>query len=120
MAADLLVTICLAVGLLAAGLGVVGILRFPDVYTRLHAETKMTTLGAIFICLAVVITEAGAYLATGDVRYAVLGLHTVLALAALVFTNAIGAHAIGRAAYRSGIRPDPAVVDRLKGVKTDD
>lgn len=120
MAADILVTICIAIGLIATGLGVVGILRFPDVYTRLHAETKMTTLGAIFICLAVIITEIGAYMATGDMQYAVLGLHTVLALAALAFTNALSAHAIGRAAYRSGIRPDPAVVDRMKEVKTDD
>jgi len=120
MVAELIVTICLAVGLLASGLGVVGILRFPDVYTRLHAETKMTTCGAIFICIAVIVTQAGLYLSTGDMQYAVLGLHTVLALAALVFTNAIGAHAIGRAAYRSGVRPDPAVVDRLKGVDMDD
>ncbi|WFN34920.1 monovalent cation/H(+) antiporter subunit G [Methanogenium sp. S4BF] len=120
MVADILVFICLGIGLFVSGLGVVGILRFPDVYTRLHAETKMTTLGAIFICLAVIITEAGAYLATGDMQYAVFVLHTVLALAALAFTNALGAHAIGRAAYRSGIRPDPSVVDRMKEVKTDD
>ena len=120
MVADLIVTVCLAIGLLAAGLGVVGILRFPDVYTRLHAETKMTTCGAIFICIAVIVTQAGLYLATGDMQYAVLALHTLIALAALIFTNAIGAHAIGRAAYRSGVRPDPAVVDRLKGVDMDD
>ena len=120
MAAEFIVTLFLGLGLLAAGLGVVGILRFPDVYTRLHAETKMTTCGAIFICIAVIVTEIGAYLASGDMQYAVLGLHTVVALAALVFTNAIGAHAIGRAAYRAGVRPDPAVVDRMKGVKIDD
>jgi len=120
MTTDILVTICVGIGLLAIGLGVVGILRFPDVYTRLHAETKMTTLGAIFICIAVIITEIGAYLASGDMQYAVFVLHTVLALAALAFTNALGAHAIGRAAYRSGIHPDPAVVDRMKEVESDD
>ena len=120
MALDILVVICIGIGLLAIGLGVVGILRFPDVYTRLHAETKMTTLGAIFICLAVILTEGGVYLATKDVQHIILMLHTLLALAALGFTNALSAHAIGRAAYRSGIRPELSVVDRLKEVKSDD
>lgn len=112
----LIITVCIAVGLLASSLGVVGILRFPDVYTRLHAETKLTTFGSIFLCLAIVVFVVSKYLAGGDGQYIVLGLHTLIALVALAFTNAIGAHAISRAAYKAGIKPE-GVVDRLSEVK---
>ena len=33
--------------------GTVGLLRFPDVYTRLHALTKADNLGLGFIALAI-------------------------------------------------------------------
>jgi multicomponent Na+:H+ antiporter subunit G len=114
--AEIIILACIAIGLLASTLGVVGILRFPDVYTRLHAETKLTTFGSIFLCLAIIAYVLSEYLAGGDTQYAVLGLHTLLALIALAFTNAIGAHAISRAAYRAGIKPE-GVVDRLSEVE---
>jgi len=40
MIADTIILIFLAIGLLFNALGVLGLLRFPDVYTRLHASTK--------------------------------------------------------------------------------
>jgi len=43
-----------------------------------------------------------------------LVLHTIIALACLIITNPTGAHAIARAAYRSGVKPKHAVVDDLK------
>jgi len=116
MDAGIIILIGIAIGLVACSLGVVGILRFPDVYTRLHAETKLTTFGSIFICLAIIAYVLSKYLEGGDAQYLVFGLHTLLALIALAFTNAIGAHAISRAAYRSGIRPE-GVVDRLSEVE---
>ena len=44
-------------------------------------------------------------------------MHTIVALAALVITNPTGAHAIARAAHRSGVKPKFAVVDRLEEMK---
>ncbi|MBT8507753.1 cation:proton antiporter [Methanomicrobiaceae archaeon CYW5] len=116
MDGGLITTVCIGIGLLASTLGVVGILRFPDVYTRLHAETKLTTFGSIFLCLAIIVHVLSKYLAGGDGQYVVLGVHTLVALAALAFTNAIGAHAISRAAHRAGIKPE-GVIDRLSEVK---
>ena len=52
MISETIVIIFVVIGLIFNTLGIVGILRFPDVYTRLHAETKMTTFGTIFLCLA--------------------------------------------------------------------
>lgn len=43
----------LGIGVIFNCLGSVGLLRFPDVYTRLHAATKATTFGSIFTSLAV-------------------------------------------------------------------
>lgn len=114
---ELLIAACLGIGLLFNGLGVLGILRFPDVYTRLHAETKTTTFGTIFTSLAVIIYAFIQLRATGESQFLTLAIHTAIAVIALAFTNATGAHAIARAAHRSGARPYPAVVDRLAEVE---
>jgi multicomponent Na+:H+ antiporter subunit G len=46
-------------------------------------------------------------------------IHSLLALVALMVTNATGAHAMARAAHRSGEKPTRAVVDDLEGGKDD-
>ena len=43
-----------------------------------------------------------------------LAIHTLVALIAILLTNPTGAHAIARAAHRSGVMPIGAVVDHLK------
>jgi multicomponent Na+:H+ antiporter subunit G len=50
-ARELLATLCLAVGGLFFLAGTVGLLRFPDVYSRLHALTKADNLGLGWIVL---------------------------------------------------------------------
>jgi len=117
MISDILVIACLAVGTFFNTLGIVGLLRFPDVYTRMHATTKMTTFGSVFTALAVIIYGGATYLGTTDQSYAILAVHTLIAAVALAFTNALGSHAIARGAHRSGIKPTPAVVDRLEEVQ---
>lgn len=113
MITDTLVLVFIAIGLIFNTLGVVGILRFPDVYTRLHAETKMTTFGTIFICLAAIIYCTTSFVSTNDGQYMDLAVNVVIILVALAFTNATGSHAIARAAYKSGQMPAQAVVDKL-------
>lgn len=116
MAVEFIIWICIAIGLIFNALGVIGILRFPDVYTRLHAETKTTTFGTIFVSLAVIVYAVWQLVRTGDGQFVTLTLHTAIAVVALAMTNATGAHAIARAAHRSGQVPSPAVVDRLEEV----
>ena len=100
------------IGLTFNFLGVVGLLRFPDVYTRLHATTKCTTFGSIFIGLAIV-TYTVANWGAASPAYV---LHTLVALVALLLTNPTGAHAIARGAYKSGVKPKQAIVDSYRGV----
>ncbi len=102
------------VGILFNILAIIGLLRFPDVYTQLHASTKCTTFGMIFISIAVIVYGLVMKQA-GIAGAAQLSIHTAVALAAILLTNPTGAHAISRAAHKAGIKPARAVVDRLGG-----
>lgn len=107
------VAVLLGIGIFFNFLGTVALYRFPDVYTRLHGTTKCTTFGSIFTSAAVVVYAVSLRLSTGEGRFSTLAVHTLIAVAALLISNPTGAHAIARAAHRSGILPKLAVVDRL-------
>lgn len=117
MITETIVLILLAIGLFFNALGIIGIIRFPDLYTRLHASTKSTTFGAIFVGLAIIVYGIATFLGTADSQYLMLIIHTLIAIFALAVTNAAGSHAIARAAHKSGQVPVPAVVDRLAEAK---
>lgn len=100
-------------------LGSIGLHRFPDVYTRLHAATKATTFGSIFLAFAVIAFSVYKYTDPGtadseEPAFLVLIAHTLVALVMLLLTNPTGAHAIARAARRSGIEPEQAVIDETE------
>lgn len=109
----ILIYVLLGIGVAFNGLGSFALLRFPDVYTRLHGATKCTTFGSIFTTAAVV--AYGFFMfAQGSAEDLTLAVHALLALIALLLTNPTGAHAIARAAHRSGVLPKRAVVDKLE------
>ena len=112
-----LVYILLGIGVFFNVLAGVGLLRFPDVYTRLHAGTKCTTFGSVFICGSVMLLGLKMWW-FGNTDGSVLLIHTVGALVAILLTNPTGAHAIARAAHRSGVKPVGAVIDSLKNKTT--
>jgi multicomponent Na+:H+ antiporter subunit G len=109
---DLVIYLFIGIGVFFNGLAGVGLLRFPDVYTRLHAGTKCTTFGSIFLMGSVILIGLNLWWG-GNTNGSVLALHSTIALAAILLTNPVGAHAIARAAHRSGILPVRAVVDEL-------
>lgn len=89
----IIATVCLTLGVFFSLVSAVGVLRMPDVFTRLHASTKAGTLGVSFLMFASVI------------HFAELGV-TVRALLVIVFlflTAPIAAHVIARAAYTSRV-----------------
>jgi multicomponent Na+:H+ antiporter subunit G len=86
---------------LAAGLGLV---RFPDALSRLHAATKPQILGLIFILAAIALEDRN--------WSTLLVLAPILLFQAL--TAPISAHMVGRAAYRTGnFRGDILIADEL-------
>lgn len=110
---DLVIYILLAIGVFFNLLAGIGLLRFPDVYTRLHAGTKCTTFGSIFLVGAVILIGLKMWY-TGATDGSVLAIHSIFVLIAILLTNPTGAHAIARAAHRSGVAPVRAIVDDLK------
>lgn len=71
----------------------VGVLRLPDVLTRMHASTKSGTLACSLILVAVAIKE---YDATTTIK-------VVAAIFFLLLTAPLAAHIIGRASERTGV-----------------
>ena len=102
----------LAAATLLAGASVVaaaalGVARFPDPFTRMHAATKAGVVGSGLILL-------GAGLALGTATSIATAL---LAVAFLLATTPIAAHLLGRAAYVAGTPIAPATVgNALEGV----
>jgi len=107
-----IVYIFLGLGIFFNLLAGLGLLRFPDVYTRLHAGTKCTTFGSIFICGSVILLGLKMWLG-GEPNGSTFVIHTAGALIAILITNPTGAHALARAAHRSGVKPVGAIVDDL-------
>ncbi|MDW7711913.1 MAG: monovalent cation/H(+) antiporter subunit G [Deferrisomatales bacterium] len=90
----------LSLGLLLGGAfffvaGTVGLLRFPDVYTRLHALTKADNLGLGFVVLGLAV---GAESAGHVVRL-------LLTWALVLVASATSAHLVARAAGARGVPP---------------
>jgi len=96
-------------------LGVVSLYRFPDVYTRLHGATMCTTFGTLFALFALLLYSFVRFIAVEDEsRFLVFFIHAIIAGAVLLITNPTGGHALARAAHRSGVLPEPAIVDALE------
>ena len=74
-------------------LGAIGIYRMPDLYNRLQAGTKATTLGAMSLILGVGLIQP----------------HWIFKLIIIIifiaFANPLSSHALARASYRYGIKP---------------
>jgi multicomponent Na+:H+ antiporter subunit G len=96
-------TITTAVGTIFLFLGSLGVFRMPDVYNRLQAGTKCTTLGAFLTIIGVGIIHPEWFWKT-----------LIIALFILT-TNPISNHALGRASRKSGVALcDRSVVDKTK------
>ncbi|MGH2537757.1 MAG: monovalent cation/H(+) antiporter subunit G [Candidatus Promineifilaceae bacterium] len=94
--------------------GVVGILRLPDLYCRLHSSSKNTTLGASLVIFGLALRQ----LQQGSPPAAL----KILALALLTLAvTPIASHALARAAYKNGspLAPITVVDQYLERVKED-
>lgn len=101
---SLMGAILLLLGALLALVAAIGLLRFPDVLSRMHAAAKPQTLGLLLIV-------AGAWLSVRDLRS--LGL-AILIVAFQFITIPVSTHMLARAAYRTGLVPvETLVVDEL-------
>ena len=89
---DIVTAIVWLVGSAFALLAAVGVLRMPDVFTRMQASTKASTLGLGCLLMALAIRFPDTAII---VRAAAIA-------AFMMLTTAVAAHVIARAAARSG------------------
>ena len=95
-------TALIIIGLAFDFFGCLGLIRFPDVYTRLQASAKCITLGTCGILF-------GLFLFKGS---SPTGIKALLCLLFIVLTAPVSAHALARGAYLSGVKPwEGSVVD---------
>jgi multicomponent Na+:H+ antiporter subunit G len=103
---EVVTAVLLLIGALFLLLAGVGMLRMPDLYSRMQSSTKASTLGVACMLLAVA------------VHFNDLGI-IVRALAASVFfllTAPVSAHLVGRASYFLGVPLwEGTVRDELRG-----
>lgn len=84
MARDVAVVLCAAAGLLFFTAGTVGLLRFPDLRSRLHAVTKADTLGLGFVMLALALASDSLWAAAAFMLVWVLGMGAAAVAATLL------------------------------------
>ena len=90
---NIIIIILLAAGTFFFLVGVVGLLRLPDVYTRMHATTKCDTLGAGLILFALAL-----YSGVSNA-----GVKLIFMIIFIWVTNPTAAHVIARAAFRNNV-----------------
>lgn len=85
----------IASGSLFVVIGAVGILRFPDFWSRLHAASITDSAGMILLVIGMCL-QAGATLIT--VKLLIIGVF-------LLITGPTSTHAVANAALVTGLRP---------------
>lgn len=95
---QIVAAILLVAGSLFAAIAGLGVLRLPDLYTRMHAASKAGAVGAGLILLGV---------AFAALDYAVV-LRSVLGILFLLLTTPVSAHLLARSALRAGVKPASA------------
>jgi len=105
---DVAVLVLILLGAILCLSAAVGLLRFRDVPSRLHAATKPQVLGLILICLAIALSQR----TVGGILF---GLALVAPVVLMQFATApLSAHIVGRQAYRNGTTDERSlVVDEL-------
>ena len=102
---DLLAAISLLLGALLSLAAGVGLVRFPDALSRMHAATKPQILGLIFVVIAIALESR---------EWSTLLLLIPVVLFQML-TAPISAHMVGRAGYRTGnFDSDSIVADELE------
>ena len=102
--ADVLAALCLLGGALLALAAGVGVVRFPDLLSRMHSATKPQVLGLVLVLMGLALR-----LRSGPALWML-----VLIAAFQMLTSPVAAHMVGRAGYRTGkVRHELLVVDEL-------
>ena len=105
--ADVVAAVCFLLGALLAMIAAIGVLRLPDLLSRMHAATKPQVLGLILVLIGL-----GFRLRAPEA----IGILVLIGLFQLL-TTPVANHMVGRASLRAGqVREDELVVNDLRGL----
>ena len=93
--------VAVLIGTAFSVIGIIGFLRLPDVYTRLHATGKVSTFGVVLLFIA-----AAFYISLGWAK-------AILLISLMLIAGPVVSHAIASAAYRIGLPMQDVVCDDL-------
>lgn len=87
--------VIMVIGGILAVLGSIGMIRFPDVYSRSQSQTVVIVGGTCIILF-------GAFL---DLMVSLTAVKMIFLIIIIFVTSPVGTHSITKAAYKSGVKP---------------
>ncbi|MFL2836157.1 MAG: monovalent cation/H(+) antiporter subunit G [Alphaproteobacteria bacterium] len=76
-------------------IGAIGLIRMPDVFTRMHAASIMETAGASLIIIGLIIN-------TG---FTIVSLKLIVIMLAIFYISSVATHALARACIHDNLKP---------------
>ena len=98
---DIVVIMLTVIGLFSFFASTVGLLRFPDFYSRMHAAGKGDTLASLLILLALALYNFHAM----NLANLLVAIKILLIVVFIFMASPTATHAIIDAGYESGIKP---------------
>lgn len=105
---EIISTFCLLLGSFLCLSGGIGIIRFPDFYTRMHAVGVTDTMASAMILIGLMLLSSGG----------IVLIKLVLILLMTLFINPSASHALAKAALHSGLEPYVKQNDKQKGAES--
>lgn len=99
---QILALIMLVLGTVLSIVGLIGFVRLPDVYTRLHATGKVSVFGLVFLLVA------------ASILTPITAWKGILLIFFVLLASPAVSHSIASAAYRSGVKMENAKRDDLR------
>ncbi|MFN4294386.1 MAG: monovalent cation/H(+) antiporter subunit G [Thermoflexales bacterium] len=99
----LIATVAILIGTFFSIVGIIGLVRLPDVYSRMHATGKVSTFGVVLLTVAAVFATPLAW------------SKALVLIALLILAGPVVSHAISSASYRLSIPLKQAARDDLAG-----
>ena len=87
--------ILLALGCFFIVVSSIGIVRFPDFYSRMHPAGKSDTLGQLLVLSGLMVYEG----------FSLVSVKLLIIIVFIFIVNPTATHALAKAAYVSGLKP---------------
>ena len=101
---EIIVEISLYIAGFFSVIGAIGMLRFPDFYTRCHASTIVNVGGVTLALFAIMLSQL--------YQMNLYSLKILFLIALLMLVNPTNTHTLAAAAYRMGIKPKKIVGEK--------